>query len=43
MEVGPLGVPGRDVQSAVEAEPGPDPDLVPIRHLNMEETVVLDP
>ena len=42
MEVGPLGVPGLDVQSFVEAERGPDLDLVPIRHLNMEETTVSD-
>ena len=42
-EVGPVGVPGLDVQSAVEVEPGPDPDLVPIRHLNMEDTTALDP
>ena len=41
-EVGPLGVYGLDVQSVVEAEPGPDPDLVPFRHLNMEETTVSD-
>ena len=42
MEVGRIGVHGLDVQSRVEVEPGPDPDLVPIRHLSMEETVVLD-
>ena len=41
-EVGPVGVPGLDVQSVVEVEPGPDPDLVPIRHLNMKETFVLN-
>ena len=41
-EVGPLGVYGLDVQSVVEAEPCPDPDLVPIHHLNMEETTVSD-
>ena len=43
MEAGPLGAYGLDVQSAVEVEPGPDPDLVPIHHLNMEEMIVLDP
>ena len=42
MEVGQAGVPGLDVQSAVEGEPRPDPDLVPILHLNMEETTVLE-
>ena len=42
-ELGPLGVYGLDAQSTVEVEPGPDLDLVPIRRLNMEETVVLDP
>ena len=42
MEAGPLGVYGLNVQSVVEAERGPDLDLVPIRHLNMEETTVSD-
>ena len=43
MEVGQIGVPGLDVQSAVEVETGPDPDLVPIHHLNTEEMTVPDP
>ena len=43
MEVGQTGVPGQDVQSPVEVETGPDPDLVQIHHLNMEETTALDP
>ena len=40
MEVGQTGISGQDVQSPVEVEPGPDQDLVPIRHLNRAETVV---
>ena len=34
------GEDGVDVQSAVEAELRPDPDLAPIHHRNMEETTV---